>query len=51
MGAVLDQFKKAEGVECAERVLPMAKPTVKMTPYSPRILHFVLDQELQALHH
>ncbi len=35
VGAVLDQFKKAEGVECAERVLPMAKPTVKMTPYSP----------------
>jgi len=35
VGAVLDQFKKAEGVECAERVLPMAKPTVKITPYSP----------------
>lgn len=35
VAAVLDQFKKAEGVECAERVLPMAKPTVKMTPYSP----------------
>ena len=34
VGAVLDQFKKAEGVECAERVLPMARPTVKMTPYS-----------------
>ena len=35
VAAVLDQFKKAEGVECAERVLPMARPTVKMTPYSP----------------
>ena len=35
VAAVLDQFKKADGVECAERVLPMARPTVKMTPYSP----------------
>lgn len=34
VSAVLDQFNKAEGVECAERVLPMARPVVKVAPYS-----------------
>ena len=35
ISAVLEQFKKADGIECAERVLPMARPEVKMTPYQP----------------
>ena len=35
VATVLEQFNKAEGVECAERVLPMARPEVKSVPYSP----------------
>ena len=31
--AVVKQFSKTKGIECAERVLPMARPEVKATPY------------------
>ena len=33
VATVVKQFSKTKGVECAERVLPMARPEVKATPY------------------